>query len=277
MTMKKSSKARTRMSGVGVIAAALLAVNGGAAWANGGDTTIVHACVNKVTHIARIVGANDRCNRSEHTVHWSITGPAGPQGPQGIQGIQGPAGPAGAAVTATDPVIVSLESSVEWDIAAAASTATAAGYCLANHSWTNGTPEFVTPEHPGGFTPSGYELPTLPIVGAVRRNFTRDRVPGAGEVNGINQTCSQACSTFMSGYGPAYRGAALQRRYSSGAMQADGLNDLGGYVAGTTLDTDFYKANSSKPVIAGIHARVDGYLEADVAQADICCCGLVAP
>jgi len=238
------------------------------AYGDGGDTTLIHGCVRNNGSI-RIVGADESCKKTGTPTHWSATGPAGPAGPTG------PMGPAGPAIASDSPIITDLE----WKIAAAASTATAAGYCLANHTWTKGVPEFVTPEHPGGFTPSGYELPTLPVVGAVRRNFTRDRIPGdPADPNSNLQSCSQACSVFMSGYAPTYRGVALQRRHSNGSMQADGLNDLGGYVAGTTLDTDFYTHPTENfQVVAGIHARVDGYLEADVAQADNCCCGLVSP
>lgn len=264
--MKKFSTVIKRMSSVSIIAAMLWVVDGGTAMANGGDTSMVHACVHNVLRVVRVVGASENCLRGESPVHWSITGPQGPQGP---------VGPAGAAVTRDHPVIAGLASSVEFDIAAAASAATAAAYCLANHSWTKDTPQFVSPEHPGGFTASGYELPTLPIVGAVRRNFTRDRIPGAGDINNIYQSCSDACKTFMSGHAP-YRGVALHRRHSNGTVEPDGLNNLGGQVAGTTYDTDFYKADRTK-VIAGIHARVDGYISADVAQADNCCCGLVSP
>lgn len=221
-------------------------------------TDVIHACRSPFAGVLRKINTGD-CQPTEAVVHWNVVGP---------QGVAGPPGPAGAPGGAT-------ESNVEWDIAAAASTAVAASYCLANHSWTSGVPLFVSPEHPGGFTASGYELPTIPIVGAVRRNFIRNRAPD--DISGNSQNCSQACARFMSGYAPSYRGVALHRRYNSGTVETDGLNDLGGLVAGTSYDTDFYRADRSKKIIAGIHARVDGYLEADVAQADNCCCGLAPP
>lgn len=263
--MKKFSTVVKRISSVSIITATLWVADGGTAMANGGNPSIVHACVHNVTSVVRVVGASESCRSGERPFHWSIRGPQGPQGP---------AGPAGAAVTRDHPVIAGLASSVEWDIAAAASAATSAAYCLANHSWTKDTPEFVSPEHPGGFTASGYELPTLPIVGAVRRNFTRDRLPGP-DINRRLQSCSDACKTFLRRVeGPDYRAVALHRRYSDGTVQPDGLNDLGGNVAGTTYDEDFYR--DRQKVIAGIDARVDAHISSDVAQTDNCCCGVVS-
>ncbi|MGH8583114.1 MAG: SUMF1/EgtB/PvdO family nonheme iron enzyme [Gammaproteobacteria bacterium] len=68
-----------------------LALAGPAAlvYAHGGDTSLVHGCVNKVTKLARIVRANAACKRGETARHWSITGPPGPIG---AAGPQGPAG-----------------------------------------------------------------------------------------------------------------------------------------------------------------------------------------
>ena len=54
------------------IAAALFAivVSVGAAWAHGGDTNFIHACVNKDTKAVRIVGAGSACKSSEKALHW---------------------------------------------------------------------------------------------------------------------------------------------------------------------------------------------------------------
>ncbi|MGH8583617.1 MAG: SUMF1/EgtB/PvdO family nonheme iron enzyme [Gammaproteobacteria bacterium] len=49
-------------------------------YAHGGDTTLVHGCVNKITKLARIVRANAACKRKETARDWSITGPPGPAG-----------------------------------------------------------------------------------------------------------------------------------------------------------------------------------------------------
>jgi hypothetical protein len=85
--------------------------------AQGGNPTIVHACIRlergREIGPARIVGPHDTCRRDERSVHWSTTssadpagligpqgpagpmGPAGPQGPKGDTGATGPPGPAG--------------------------------------------------------------------------------------------------------------------------------------------------------------------------------------
>lgn len=81
--------------------------------AHGGNTALIHACVNNESGEIKIVGANSNCPRNFRTLDWNIQGPAGPIGPigpvgpqglqgpqglpgqQGIQGIQGPAGISG--------------------------------------------------------------------------------------------------------------------------------------------------------------------------------------
>jgi len=65
-----------------------------AAFAHGGDKSLVHACINRFSKLVRIVGPNDSCGHIEIRRHWNIKGREGPQGPQGPQGIQGPPGPA---------------------------------------------------------------------------------------------------------------------------------------------------------------------------------------
>ncbi len=70
--------------------------------ADGGDSSIIHACVPKdrsdgeVHGRVRLVLPNETCGKNEAPVHWSIVGPAGPAGPQGPQGAPGPQGPQGA-------------------------------------------------------------------------------------------------------------------------------------------------------------------------------------
>src|SRR3989304_1370523 len=44
--------------------------------ADGGNPSLIHACVNS-NALARIVGPNDACRRSETPVHWAI-GEVGP-------------------------------------------------------------------------------------------------------------------------------------------------------------------------------------------------------
>lgn len=57
------------------------------AGADGGDTSVIHACVNNRTGVTRIVGVDDACKIvGEHAVHWSIVGPQGPPGPEGSPG-----------------------------------------------------------------------------------------------------------------------------------------------------------------------------------------------
>ena len=84
--------------------------------AHGGNTALIHACVNNTSGEIKIVGANSNCPSNYRALDWNIQGPAGQQGPigpvgpigpqglqgeqglqglpgqQGIQGIQGPAG-----------------------------------------------------------------------------------------------------------------------------------------------------------------------------------------
>ena len=56
--------------------------------ADGGDTSLIHACVKDKGGDVKIVGANSLCPSGYSPLHWGITGP---QGPQGIQGPPGPA------------------------------------------------------------------------------------------------------------------------------------------------------------------------------------------
>jgi hypothetical protein len=56
--------------------------------ADGGDISLIHACVKDKGGDVKIVGANTACPSGYSPLHWGI---AGPQGPQGIQGPPGPA------------------------------------------------------------------------------------------------------------------------------------------------------------------------------------------
>jgi len=60
-------------------------------------SAVIHACVNKKTGVARIVGASARCRRSESAIAWNGQGARGAAGEPGAAGPQGPAGPAGPA------------------------------------------------------------------------------------------------------------------------------------------------------------------------------------
>ena len=84
-----------KLIGVGTVAFAINVAAGTAAFAHKGDTNLVHACINHITKLARIVGPNDKCGKIEMRRHWSIQGRQGPQGPQGIQGPPGPAASGG--------------------------------------------------------------------------------------------------------------------------------------------------------------------------------------
>ncbi|MFL9449590.1 hypothetical protein AB0758_00360 [Tolypothrix bouteillei VB521301_2] len=135
-------------------------------------------------------------------------------------------------------------------------TATAGAYCLAKHPYlTNYT----------GFTPDGFEVATAPgLVGAVRRNFVYDRSSSTLD-QGNAQTCAQACGEFGKFYAPSYKGKSLTQKVGTTTI-ASGLGDIASLAV---QDKDFYL---DKTVIAGIWARPSTYQEADVAQADFCCC-----
>ncbi|MHC5729046.1 MAG: hypothetical protein ACYT04_56335 [Nostoc sp.] len=135
-------------------------------------------------------------------------------------------------------------------------TATAAAYCLAKHPYQT--------NYSGTFTPDGYEIAVSPgLVGAVRRNFVFDRTLNTDQGNG--QTCSQACGEFGKFYSPSYTGKSLSQKVGQTTF-ASGLGDIASLAV---KDNDFYL---NTQVVAGIWARSSTYQEADVAQADFCCC-----
>ena len=66
--------------------------------AHGGNTALIHACVNNTSGELKIVGANASCPNNYRALDWNIQGPAGqqgligPMGPIGPQGLQGERG-----------------------------------------------------------------------------------------------------------------------------------------------------------------------------------------
>jgi hypothetical protein len=64
--------------------------------AHGGDTSLIHSCVNNNSGVVRVVGAGVTCKAGETPLDWAQQGVPGPQGIPGPQGPTGPAGPAGA-------------------------------------------------------------------------------------------------------------------------------------------------------------------------------------
>lgn len=74
---------------VGLLVPTPAAAHGGNA-----DPNAIHACVQNVTKIARIVGVTGRCltapaSLAETAVHWAIVGPIGPAGTPGTPGTNG--------------------------------------------------------------------------------------------------------------------------------------------------------------------------------------------
>lgn len=74
------------------------AIAGSVSYASTSDGSApIHACVNKLTGVTRIVDQAGRCLLLERAVTWNSQGPAGPPGPVGPPGPAGPVGPAGVA------------------------------------------------------------------------------------------------------------------------------------------------------------------------------------
>lgn len=73
------------------------------AFAHGGDTALIHACVKKDTLInnllntpnIRIISATSKCAINETALDWNIQGVPGPVGPQGLKGDKGDKGDPG--------------------------------------------------------------------------------------------------------------------------------------------------------------------------------------
>jgi hypothetical protein len=139
----------------------------------------------------------------------------------------------------------------------------AAGYCLAKHPYqTNSTAPYTT---------DGYEKVATPgIVGAVRRNFVRERTTTTTDT-GLPQTCDMACREMGKDYEPKYQGRALHQDLGNGNLITSGIGDL---ASNAYPDYDFYVG---RPTVAGMVSRGNTYHESDVAQADYCCCHVTTP
>lgn len=92
----------TLATGVGIGAGAM-------AVAHGGDTTQIHACVDNVSGLVRVVGPDDECQTGETPLDWNIQSPAGPQGEPGPVGLQGVPGANGDGIVAYAHVVVNLD------------------------------------------------------------------------------------------------------------------------------------------------------------------------
>jgi hypothetical protein len=139
------------------------------------------------------------------------------------------------------------------------SAAAAMGYCLARHPYIPGD---------DGWTAEGFETLKSPgILGAIRRNYVFERTPGSfpGNDEGNGQTCNQACGQW----GRQLNSGAVPLRYrnSNGDITNNGIGDMASTVI---FDSDFYLQQPG--VVVGMIARPLTYHEADVAQADFCCC-----
>jgi hypothetical protein len=144
-------------------------------------------------------------------------------------------------------------------------TGAAQGYCLAKH--------LGGPGSSGNYNADGFEYAKSGNVGAVRRNFVHMRNPSerqqGGVDSGLNQTCEKACRNFGLARFGAHIGVPLHVRDpndSKATPQTSGLE----MASNSWTDWDFYMG---KEVVAGIWGA-PGWHEADVAQADFCCCQL---
>ncbi len=63
--------------------------------AQGGDATLIHACVNNSSGTVQIVDPDDTCKKNWTAVDWSTQGSPGPEGPQGPKGDKGDQGVSG--------------------------------------------------------------------------------------------------------------------------------------------------------------------------------------
>ena len=166
------------------------------------------------------------------------------------------------ALVAVSSLSAFAQSSQDWsDISAA----TAAAYCLAKHTGVAAGPD--------GFSSDGFEVSTSVVVGAVRRNYVFQRptqVPGSVDA-GQGQTCEQACAQMGKTYEPGLVGAALTYAPGGGTPRVSGIGD---HASIAMFDYDYYK---DKTVVSGFWTRPQNYHDADVAQADHCCCHAVAP
>src|SRR5579864_7384383 len=103
MTVQSMNRAGVLGLTLAVLASFLSGVREAAAQIPSGN--VIYACVDVERdrdrdegRLARLVSADEECDRRETRIHWNVTGPAGPQGAPGvgIQGAVGPQGPQGA-------------------------------------------------------------------------------------------------------------------------------------------------------------------------------------
>jgi hypothetical protein len=60
--------------------------------AHGGDSGIIHSCVNEASGTIKIVDANDSCHYNWDSLDWNMSGPQGVPGDAGPQGEPGMSG-----------------------------------------------------------------------------------------------------------------------------------------------------------------------------------------
>jgi hypothetical protein len=94
---RMEGKRRARGLAPAVAVASLLLIAPGTALAHlnqpdQGDTSIVHACVQKSGAVKIIDGATQDCKKNETRAHWPLVGPQGPPGPPGTPGLGGEPG-----------------------------------------------------------------------------------------------------------------------------------------------------------------------------------------
>ena len=99
MTFKSSTSVLRPLA----ICGSALVVGSALVWAHGGNTALIHACVDNKNGSIRVIAPTGVCKSSETALDWNIVGPAGPigaqgpMGPMGPIGLQGPAGAQGVA------------------------------------------------------------------------------------------------------------------------------------------------------------------------------------
>ena len=114
--------------------------------ADGGDSNLIHACVNNGSGQVQIVGPDDACRRNWTATDWNITGPQGPQGeqgelgpegPQGEQGELGPEGPQGEPGLSGHQVVFSVFGSVAYPADSLRTLSCPAGKKVLGGGWQN--------------------------------------------------------------------------------------------------------------------------------------------
>ncbi len=83
--MKKRSRLPSGWWLGGLLAALTLVGLPSRGRADGGNPSLVHACVNQRGQVT-VVGSNDPCDPGERSLHWVMTGPQGPPQPTGQPG-----------------------------------------------------------------------------------------------------------------------------------------------------------------------------------------------